>query len=151
MHGNPSFIWWSRLEIWNLKVWRGTNFLSRVQIGSGSSDKTTYRFKRRYRACSSPAADDDMVKLFFLPSFFLDLVLIASKRSDGSRSDSFCCRTGRGRRVWPSTTYPSRILRSTKSNTRSVSLLLLSPPHLISSSKGTLTSGWSLGSSVGGQ
>jgi hypothetical protein len=34
------------------------------------------------------------------------------------RSGSSCCRTGRGRRVWPSTTSRSRIRRSTRSSTR---------------------------------
>ena len=34
------------------------------------------------------------------------------------RSGSSCCRTGRGRRGWPSTTSRSRIRRSTRSSTR---------------------------------
>ena len=34
------------------------------------------------------------------------------------RSGSSCCRTGRGRRGWPSTTSRSRTRRSTRSSTR---------------------------------
>lgn len=39
--------------------------------------------------------------------------------SNGARSGSYCSKTGRARRGWPSTTSPSRNLRSTRSNTRS--------------------------------